>query len=342
MWQWPGCARLRCSAPAPPRRKCRSTARARRSRTRSTRSGSASTTSCTRTCRSTTSRSARAAASGRSPNQTVFFGATDGPMTDEQLQGRAGQDPALPDGARRASCRSTTSRASRRAQVHRAAARRHLPRQDHEVERPGDREAEPGRRSCPATRHHRRAPLRRLAARPTSWSTTWPRSRRSGRRRSASRTSVNWPVGLGGKGNEGVAGLVKQTPGAHRLRRADLRAAEQDRVRRGAERGRRVREGQRSSRSPPRPPAPRRRCRRTSASRSRTRPGKGVYPISSFTWLLLYENPKDKAQAKAMVDFMKWALTDGQKFAPDLGYAPLPGSGREAGDGSAGRRSRLQ
>src|SRR5439155_6118033 len=53
-------------------------------------------------------------------------------------------------------------------------------------------------------------------------------------------------------------------------------------------------------------------------------PGKGVYPISSFTWILLYENPKDKAQAKAMVDFMKWALTDGQKFAPELGYAPLP------------------
>ena len=53
-------------------------------------------------------------------------------------------------------------------------------------------------------------------------------------------------------------------------------------------------------------------------------PGKGVYPISSFTWILLYENPKDKAQSKMMVDFMKWALTDGQKFATELGYAPLP------------------
>src|SRR5207247_5936755 len=53
-------------------------------------------------------------------------------------------------------------------------------------------------------------------------------------------------------------------------------------------------------------------------------PGKGVYPISSFTWLLFYETPKDKAQAKTMVDFMKWALSDGQKYAPDLGYAPLP------------------
>jgi phosphate transport system substrate-binding protein len=52
--------------------------------------------------------------------------------------------------------------------------------------------------------------------------------------------------------------------------------------------------------------------------------GKGVYPISSFTWLLLYENPKDKSQSKVMVDFVKWALGDGQKFAPELGYAPLP------------------
>ena len=52
--------------------------------------------------------------------------------------------------------------------------------------------------------------------------------------------------------------------------------------------------------------------------------GKGVYPISSFTWLLLYENPKDKAQAKVMLDFMKWMLSDGQKFAGQLGYAPLP------------------
>ncbi len=53
-------------------------------------------------------------------------------------------------------------------------------------------------------------------------------------------------------------------------------------------------------------------------------PGTGVYPISSFTWLLLYESPKDKQKAKIMVDFVKWALTDGQKFAKDLGYAPLP------------------
>ena len=55
-------------------------------------------------------------------------------------------------------------------------------------------------------------------------------------------------------------------------------------------------------------------------------PGAGAYPISSFTWLLLYETPKDLAQSKVMVDFMKWALADGQKFAAGLGYAPLPAS----------------
>jgi phosphate transport system substrate-binding protein len=53
-------------------------------------------------------------------------------------------------------------------------------------------------------------------------------------------------------------------------------------------------------------------------------PGKGVYPISSFTWMLFYENPKDKARARVMVDFFKWALTDGQKYCAGLGYAPLP------------------
>jgi len=49
-----------------------------------------------------------------------------------------------------------------------------------------------------------------------------------------------------------------------------------------------------------------------------------VYPISSFTWILLYQEAKDKVQGKAMLDFMKWALTDGQKFAGEMGYAPIP------------------
>jgi phosphate transport system substrate-binding protein len=53
-------------------------------------------------------------------------------------------------------------------------------------------------------------------------------------------------------------------------------------------------------------------------------PGKTAYPISSFTWLLLNEAPADKAKSKALIDFAKWAFTDGQKLCADLGYAPLP------------------
>src|SRR5207244_4992613 len=52
--------------------------------------------------------------------------------------------------------------------------------------------------------------------------------------------------------------------------------------------------------------------------------GNDAYPIASFTWILLYQNPTDKVSARTIVDFMKWALTDGQKFAAPLGYAPLP------------------
>ena len=53
-------------------------------------------------------------------------------------------------------------------------------------------------------------------------------------------------------------------------------------------------------------------------------PGKGVYPVSSFTWILLYESSGDKRRSAQMVGFMRWALADGQRLAPELGYAPLP------------------
>jgi phosphate transport system substrate-binding protein len=138
-------------------------------------------------------------------------------------------------------------------------------------------------------------------------------------------TAVNWPAGVGGKGNEGVSGLVTQTPGS--IGYVELIYALQNKVSYGA-----VQNGAgefvtatveavslAAAEAAKSMPAD----FRVSITNA---PGKGVYPISSFTWLLLYENPKDKAQSKAMVDFLKWALTDGQKFAPDLGYAPLPES----------------
>ncbi|HEY7114211.1 MAG TPA: phosphate ABC transporter substrate-binding protein PstS [Thermoanaerobaculia bacterium] len=138
-------------------------------------------------------------------------------------------------------------------------------------------------------------------------------------------TSVNWPVGLGGKGNEGVAGLVKQTPGS--IGYVELIYALQNKISYGSVQngaGEFVRSSIESVTAAAAVAAkqmpPDFRVSITNA------PGPGVYPISSFTWLLFYENPKDKAKAKVMVDFMKWALTDGQKYCKDLGYAPLPES----------------
>ncbi|HEU4401191.1 MAG TPA: phosphate ABC transporter substrate-binding protein PstS [Candidatus Polarisedimenticolia bacterium] len=138
-------------------------------------------------------------------------------------------------------------------------------------------------------------------------------------------TAVNWPVGIGGKGNEGVAGLVKQTPGA--IGYVELIYALQNKIAYGSVRnfsGEFVRASLDSiaaaavaaaSSMPP--------DFRVSITNA---PGKEAYPIASFTWILLYESPKDKTRSRMMVDFMRWALTDGQKYAADLGYAPLPES----------------
>jgi len=138
-------------------------------------------------------------------------------------------------------------------------------------------------------------------------------------------TSVNWPAGVGGKGNEGVAGLVKQTPGS--IGYVELIYALQNKIAFGAVKnsaGEYVKASLESvtaaaAATEGKMPAD----FRVSIANA---PGKNAYPIASFTWLLFYESPKDKAKAKAMVEFMRWALADGQKYAPELGYAPLPAS----------------
>jgi phosphate transport system substrate-binding protein len=136
-------------------------------------------------------------------------------------------------------------------------------------------------------------------------------------------TSVKWPTGVGGKGNEGVSGMVSQTPGS--IGYVELIYALQNKIAYGSV--------QNSSGSFVRATVDAVTAAATAAVAQMPAdfrvsitnpPGKEAYPIASFTWLLLYENPQDKAQSKVMVDFMKWALTDGQKFARDLGYAPLP------------------
>jgi phosphate transport system substrate-binding protein len=135
--------------------------------------------------------------------------------------------------------------------------------------------------------------------------------------------SVNWPTGVGGRGNEGVAGLVKQTPGA--IGYVELIYALQNKIAYGSVLNSGGESVKASVEAVTAAAAEAVKAMPADFRVSITNaPGKGVYPISSFTWILLYENAKDKAQAKTMVDFMKWALTDGQRFAADLGYAPLP------------------
>ncbi|MEP6802388.1 MAG: phosphate ABC transporter substrate-binding protein PstS [Acidobacteriota bacterium] len=138
-------------------------------------------------------------------------------------------------------------------------------------------------------------------------------------------TSVNWPVGVGGKGNEGVAGLVRQTPGS--IGYVELIYAIQNKIDYGSVQnlaGEFVRASVESVTA--------------AAAAASTKmpsdfrvsitnaPGAGVYPISSFTWLLFYESPKDRQRARIMKDFTRWALTEGQKYAAELGYSPLPES----------------
>jgi len=136
-------------------------------------------------------------------------------------------------------------------------------------------------------------------------------------------TSVNWPVGVGGKGNEGVSGLVKQTPGA--IGYVELIYAVQNKISYGSVQNasgefvRATTETVSNAAAQAAKAMPK--DFRVSITNA---PGHDVYPVSSFTWLLFYENPKDKERARIMKDFVKWALTEGQRFAPELGYAPLP------------------
>jgi len=135
--------------------------------------------------------------------------------------------------------------------------------------------------------------------------------------------SVNWPTGVGAKGNEGVTGMVRQAPGA--IGYVELVYALQNKIPFGAVQnsagefvGASLDSVTAAAASAAANMPPDFRMSITNA------PGKGAYPISSFTWILMYQNPTDKQRARVMVDFMKWALTDGQKEAPPLGYAPLP------------------
>ncbi len=137
-------------------------------------------------------------------------------------------------------------------------------------------------------------------------------------------TSVKWPVGLGGKGNEGVAGMVRQMEGA--IGYIELIYAIQNKIDYGMVKnaaGVYVKASLESvtaaAASAPKMPAD----FRASITNA---PGKDAYPISSFTWLLIPEKSKDPAKGKILANFLNWMVDDGQKMTSELAYAPLPGN----------------
>ena len=138
-------------------------------------------------------------------------------------------------------------------------------------------------------------------------------------------TSVEWPVGVGGKGNEGVAGMVRQTPGA--IGYVELTYAKQNSLAYGAVRnkaGRFLLADLASIKAAANVPLPG--DMRVSLTDTAAPDG---YPIASFTYLLLYENlsvnkaVKSEAEARALVEFVKWILTEGQRYNEPLTYGAL-------------------
>ena len=136
-------------------------------------------------------------------------------------------------------------------------------------------------------------------------------------------TAVDWPVGLGGKGNEGVAGLVKQTPGAvgyvelayavkNNLAYADIKNKSGNFITPSIESTTAAIEGKLNSMP-------------EDFRVSLVNPdGADAYPIAGVTWILVYKNQTDKVKGKKIVEFLHWALKDGQKYSAELLYAPLP------------------
>ena len=137
-------------------------------------------------------------------------------------------------------------------------------------------------------------------------------------------TSVKWPVGLGGKGNEGVAGMIRQMQGG--IGYIELIYAVQNKITYGSVKNaagsfvKATLESVTAAAASAKNMPPDFRVSITNA------PGKDAYPISSFTWLLIPEKSKEASKGKILADFLTWMVDDGQKMTSELAYAPLPES----------------
>ena len=137
-------------------------------------------------------------------------------------------------------------------------------------------------------------------------------------------TSVKWPVGLGGKGNEGVAGMIRQMQGS--IGYIELIYAVQNKITYGTVRNASVAFVKASLDSVTAAAASVKSMPADFRVSITNAPGKDAYPISSFTWLLIPAQAKDAAKGKIIADFLNWMVDDGQKMTADLTYAPLPAS----------------
>jgi phosphate transport system substrate-binding protein len=138
-------------------------------------------------------------------------------------------------------------------------------------------------------------------------------------------TSVKWPVGIGQKGNEGVAGMVRSTP--YTFGYVELIYALQNHMSFGLVRNAAGRYLKASTAGVTAAAAGAAKNMPADYRVSITNaPGADAYPISSFTWLLIPQHWNDAAKGKAMVDFLNWMLDHGEAEAPGMSYAPLPAS----------------
>jgi phosphate ABC transporter phosphate-binding protein len=140
-------------------------------------------------------------------------------------------------------------------------------------------------------------------------------------------TSVSWPVGVGGKGNEGVAGAVKQNQFsigyvelAYAKKETMTYALIQNREGKFIEPTLETTRAAATSAAPILPKGDQSWSKVTIVNPS----GSDSYPIASFTYLLVYKDQVDQMKGKALVDFLWWVIHDGQKYAPSLDYVPLP------------------
>ncbi len=153
------------------------------------------------------------------------------------------------------------------------------------------------------------------------WTDYLSKANEAWRNRVGAATAVRWPVGLGAKGNEGVAGLVRQTP--HAIGYVELVYAMQNKMSYG-----RVRNASGAFIEP--------NLASVTAAAAAAEipddfrvsitnpPGKEAYPIASFTWLLVPAKIQDAQKRAVITAFLRWMLAEGQKMAGPLGYAPLP------------------